>query len=58
MAELLASVPTLRDRPSTPDKSTQKQSSSAKWARMEEQSAMFFANMSRCTLLKLMSWHL
>ena len=44
MAELLASVPTLRDRPFTPDKSTQKQSSSARWARMEEQSAMFFAN--------------
>ena len=44
MAELLACVPTLRDRPFTPDKSTQKQSSSAKWARMEEHSAMFFAN--------------
>jgi hypothetical protein len=35
-------VLTLRDRPLTPDKSTQKQSSSVKWARIEEQSAMFF----------------
>lgn len=32
---------TLRDRPFTPDKSKQKQSSSAKWARIEEQSAIF-----------------